>query len=199
MKKVFLFVFAFVAMTFASCGNKQGNGAAPAEEVEKDSVAIVSNSSPETVAADLQQKLQSNDAEGFKQTVKVAKEKIDEMVKAGDVEGAKAYASKVKAFVDENAEAIKQLAGGSETVSTIVNTINSIPVNAEKTVNEAGEAVKADAQKTMDDAEVAAKAKVEETKDKAKQKATEEVNKAKDKANQEVDKAANKALKKLGL
>lgn len=199
MKKVFIFAFAFAAMTFASCGNKQGGNAAPVDSVATDSVAIVDNSSAEAIASDLQSKLEANDADGFNQAVEAAKQKIDELVKAGNVEEAKAYASKVKAFVDENAETIKQLTGGEETVTSIVNTINQLPADAESTVKEAGEAVKADAEQAIEDTKAAAKQKVEETKDKAKQKATDEVNKAKDKANQEVNKAANKALKSLGL
>lgn len=199
MKKVFLFAFAFVALTFASCGNKQGGNAAQTDSVETDTVAIVDNSSAEAVANDMQAKLQANDADGFKQAVESAKLKIDELVKAGKVEEAKAYASQVKAFVDENAETIKQLAGGEETVTSIVNTISAIPTDAESTVKEAGEAVKADAQQAVEDTKAAAKQKVEETKAAAKQKATDEVNKAKDKANQEVNKAANKALKSLGI
>lgn len=210
MKKVFIFAFAFMALTCASCGNKQAGNAPQADSVATDSVAIVDNADPEAIASDLQTKLEAKDSEGFKQAVEIAKQKIDELVKAGNVEEAQAYASKVKAFVDENAETIKQLAGGNETVSSLVNTINALPASAESAVNEAGEAVKADAQQAVDDAKSAAKAKVEEaksaasakvdeTKTKAKQKAADEVNKAKDKANQEVNKAANKALKGIGL
>lgn len=199
MKKVFIFAITFMALTFASCGNKQNGNAPQTDSVETDSMATAGNADPEAVANDLQTKLEAKDADGFKQAVETAKQKIDEMVKAGKVEEAKAYASKVKTFVDENAETIKQLTGGNETVTSLVNTISAIPANAEATINEAGEAVKADAQQAVDDAKEAAKAKVDEAKDKAKQKATDEVNKAKDKANKEVNKAAEKALKGIGL
>jgi len=210
MKKVFLFAFAFVALTFASCGNKQGGNAAQTDSISADTVAVADNNSAEAVASDMQAKLEAKDADGFKQAVESAKLKIDELVKAGNVEEAKAYASKVKAFVDENAETIKQLAGGEETVTSIVNAISSIPANAESAVNEVGEAVKADAQQAVEDTKAAAKQKVEDAKAAAtqkvedakaaaKKKASDEVNKAKDKANQEVNKAANKALKGLGL
>lgn len=188
MKKVFIFAFAFTALTFASCGNKTSGSAVQTDSVETDSVAIVDSSNVEAVASDMQSKLEANDADGFKQAVETAKLKIDELVKAGKVEEAKAYASRVKAFVDENAETIKQLAGGEETVASIVNTISAIPANAESTVKEAGEAVKANAQQAVEDTKAAAKQKVEETKAAAKQKAADEVNKA-----------ADKALKGLGL
>lgn len=203
MKKLFVCAIAFMALTFASCGNKQSGNAESADSLT-DSTEVVADSTGATAVADeMKAKLEAKDAEGFNAVVAEAKQKIDELVKEGKIEEAKAYASQVKAFVDENAETIKQVANGSETVTSIVNTINALPSSAESAVNAAGEAVKSDAENAVKSAKEAAETKVSETKAAAKQKANEEVNKAankaKEKANEEVNKAANKALNKLGL
>lgn len=209
MRKLFVCAVAFAALTLTSCGNKQSGNAAPTDSIA-DTAAVVDNAEGEAVAGEMKAKLEAGDAEGFSTIVTEAKAKIDQLVKEGKVEEAKAYASKVKQFIDENAETIKQVTGGNETVSSIVSAIGAIPSSAEDAVNAAGEAVKSDAENAVNSAKEAAENKVNEAKDAAKQKANEEVDKAKQKANDavdkakqkandEVNKAANKALNKLGL
>lgn len=203
---------AFAALTFTSCGNKQSANTDSADSIA-DTTAVATDSAAseaESLASDMQAKLEANDASGFNEIVASAKQKIDELIQEGKVEEAKAYASKVKQFIDDNAETIKQVTNGDETVSSLVNTITSLPSNAEDAVDAAGEAVKSDAQNAVNTAKEAAENKVNEAKeaakqkandevDKAKQKANDEVDKARQKANNEVNKAANKALDKLGL
>lgn len=201
MRKVFVCAIAFMALMFASCGNKQSGNAAPNDSTATDSTIVAGDSidEAEAVANDMQAKLDAKDAKGLNEIVATAKQKIDELVKEGKVEEAKAYASKVKQFIDDNAEAIKTVTNGNETISSIVSTINALPSSAEGTVKAAGEAVKSDAENAVKTAKDAAETKVSEAKEAAKKKATDEVNKAKDKANEEVNKAASKALNKLGL
>lgn len=210
MRKLFVCAIAFAALAMTSCGNKQSGNAAPTDSIADTTVVAADSEEGDAVANEMKSKLEAGDANGLNTVVAQAKAKIDELVKEGKVEEAKAYASKVKQFVDENAETIKQLTGGNETISTIVSTISSLPSSAEDAVNAAGDAVKSDAENAVNaakdaaetkvnEAKDAAKQKVDEAKDAAKQKATDEVNKAKQKANDEVNKAANKALNKLGL
>jgi len=199
MKKIIVCAMAFMALTFASCGNKQNGGQTP----ETDSIANVAadenGGEAEAVASDLKAKLDAKDSKGFSEAVASAKQKIDELVKAGKVEEAKAYASKVKQFIDENAETIKQVTNGNETINSIVSTISALPASAGDAVDAAGEAVKTDAENAVKSAKEAAETKVAETKEAAKQKANDAVENAKQKTNEAVDKAASKALNKLGL
>jgi len=196
-----------MALTFAN-----GN-AVPADSIASDSLAIDTAAINGEVAAltgDMQAKLEAKDSKGLTEIVESAKQKIDELVSEGKVEEAKAYASQVKQFIDNNAETIKQVTNGDATISSIVSAISSLPTNAENAVDAAGDAVKADAENAVQSAKDAAENKANEVKDAAKQtvdnakaaakqKANEEVDKAVNKANEEVNKAANKALNKLGL
>lgn len=200
MKKIIVCAIAFMALTFASCGNKQNGNQTP----ETDSIAAAATdenggSEAEGLASDLKAALDAKDSKGFSDAVASAKQKIDELVKAGKVEEAKAYASKVKQFIDENAETIKQVTNGNATINSIVSTIKALPTDAGSAVDAAGNAVKSDAEHAVEAAKDAAATKAAETKAAAKQKADEAVDNAKQKANDAVDKAASKALNKLGL
>lgn len=197
MKKIIVCAIAIMALAFAACGNKQGGN----RNAEADSTAnaVVEGDEIEAMTSDLKAKLDAKDSKGFSEAVASVKQKIDELVKAGKVEEAKAYASKVKQFVDENAETIKSVANGNETISDIVNTISALPTNAESAVDAAGEAVKSDAENAVKSAKDAAETKATEAKEAVKQKANDAVENAKQKTNDAVDKAASKALNKLGL
>lgn len=199
MKKVFVCAIAFMALTFTSCGNKQNGNAAQTDSLTDTTAIAADGTDAEALANEMKAKLEAKDANGLNEIVTSAKQKIEELVKAGKIEEAKAYASKVKQFVDENAEAIKTVTNGDETISSIVSTISALPSNAENAVEAAGNAVKSDAENAVESAKGAAETKVNEAKEAAKQKATDEVNKAKDKANEKVNKAASDALNKLGL
>lgn len=191
MKKIFVCAIALMALMFANCGNKQNGSAENADSTATDTVAVVSEGAvgeAETLLTDLKEKLNSQDANGLEQVITSAKQKIDELVKAGKVEEAKAYAAKVKTFIDENAESIKQVAGGNSTISSIVNTISALPTDAESAVSSVGESVKSDAEKAVQSAKEEAETKATEAKESVKKKATDAV-----------DNAANKALNKLGL
>lgn len=191
---------AVMALTFAACGNKQSANTESNDSNAVDTTAVAGIAGEaDALASDLKAKLEAKDSKGFSDMIASAKQKIDELVKAGKVEEAKAYASKVKQFVDENAETIKQVTNGDATVSSIVSAIKALPADAENAVDAAGDAVKSGAENAVKSAKDAADAKVTEVKEETKAKANEAVDNAKKKASDAVDNAANKALNKLGL
>lgn len=203
MKKILVCAMAIMALSFTNCGNKQsGNADTAVDSLANETEAVATDaieSEAEALANDMKTKLDEKDSKGFSDIVATAKQKIDELVKEGKVEEAKAYASKVKQFVDENAETIKQVTNGNETINSIVSTISALPTDAQNAVDEAATAVKSDAENAVKSAKDAAETKASEAKEEAKKKANEAVDNAKQKANDAVDKAANKALNKLGL
>jgi len=200
MKKILVCAMTLMALTFAACGNKQSANVGSEDSAAVDTTAVSGIAEEaEALASDLKAKLEANDSKGFNDIVESAKQKIDELVKEGKVEEAKAYASKVKQFVDENAETIKQVTNGNATINSIVDAIKDLPSNAEEAVDAAGNAVKSDAENAVQSVKDAADTKVKEVKEDTKAKANEAVDNAKKKANDAVDKAASKALNKLGL
>lgn len=203
MKKLFIMAIACVAMGFASCGNKT------AENVDgADSAAIDSVLSADDVVSALGEKLQANDPAALAALAQQAQQTIADLIAKGDTAMAKEYASKIKEFVNTNAEKIKTIAAGNETINGLVNTVQATSIS--DLASQAAAAVKADATQAANEVKDAANEKVEDAKNAAKEKVNEAVNEqvdaAKNKANEQVDaaknkanEAANKAMNKLGL
>ena len=179
MKKIFICAIAALSMTFVSCGNKTNENAAGADSaVVTDTEAMIEEGA--TLVNDFKAKLDAKDTEGIKEVVAKAQEKIDELVKSGKVEEAKAYASKIQQFINENAETIKTVTSGNETVNNLVNTITSLP-SVDELADKAKEAVKADAAQAEEAAKEAVENKKEEVKDETKQKINEKAEEGKKK------------------
>ncbi len=194
---------ACAVMGFASCGNKTAENAEQA-----DSAAVDSVMDADAMVSALGEKLNANDPAALATLSQQAQQTIADLIAKGDTAAAKAYASKIKEFVDANAEKVKQVASGNETINGLVNTVKSTSVT--DLANQAAAAVKADANQAanqvkeatnekVQEAKDAAKEKVNEQVDAAKQKTNEKIDAAKQKANDEVNKATNKALNKIGL
>ena len=220
MRKLFIMACAVAMTTLSSCGSKT---AAPAES--QDTTATTEATTAEATEADdvvstLSSQLEAKDAKGLEATITAVKEKYAELVKAGKVEEAKAYASKAQEFLNKHTDELKAIAAGNTTVESLVNTIANLPTSAKATAAEAAtavgldanaakEAIKAGAEQTVEDAKAAAKAKAEAAKadanakvEAAKAKAANEVNKKANEVNKKVNDAvsdaAKKALKGLG-
>ncbi len=189
MKKIILFSFVVAALALASCGNKSD---ANAEGSENDSTAV----DPTEVIGDMKTMLDANNAEGFNEIVSTTQEKIESLMKEGKVEEAQAYASKLKEFIDENAETIKSVAGNDETVNSIINTISNIPESASESLKEIEGDVKDKIENAAEDAVEDVKQEIEGAVEDAKQKANEAVEDAKQKASDAVDNAVEDAKKK---
>lgn len=203
MKKLFFVALAGAVIGFASCGNKTVENAELADTAAVDSVLDA-----DAMVSALGEKLNANDPAALQTLAQQAQQTIADLIAQGDTAAAKAYASKIKEFIDTNADKVKEIASGNETINGLVNTVKS--TNVSDLASQAAAAVKADATQAANDVKDAADQKVQETKDAAKakvneqvdaakQKANEQVDAAKQKANDEVNKATNKALNKLGL
>lgn len=191
MKKIIVMALACVMVGFTSCGNKT------AENQEAvDSLATEAQvPDAETVVAQLGEKLNGDDPAAFATVASQAQEAIAKLLAAGDTVAAKEYASKIKAFVDANAEKVKKIASGNETINGLVNTVQATSIT--ELANQAAAAVKADADHAANEVKDAADQKVQEAKDAAKAKVNEQVDAAKNKANEQIDAAKNKANEKM--
>lgn len=181
-------VMAVAAISLTSCGNKSAQNAAPADETEVSSTIEAAKSLTE----ELKEKIASGDSEAIGATIQSAVEKLAELVAQGDNETAKQYQEKIKAFVDENAEKIKEVTGGDEAVSKIIDSFVNVPVKVEDAIDDAGDAIKDGAEQAVEDAKDAAAEKVDE----AKQAAAEKVDEAKQAAAEKVDEAKQAAAEK---
>lgn len=196
MKKLLIVAIAFVGLTFASCGEKNKSGEAV------DSTEVAADSASEAVPAELSalsEQLEAKDASAVEKTLETVKATYDKLVAEGKVEEAAAYASKVKAFVDEHADAIKEAANGNVTVSGIVDAVKNLPTSADAAVAGAESAVKADAAQAKSQAEDAANAVVEGAKEAAKEKVEDTKKQAADAVDKKVNEGVDKALKGVGL
>lgn len=197
MKKLLIMALALVGLTMASCGNKAKSGDA-ADSAAVDSTEAVATAAEAEVNA-LGEQLQAGDASAVEKTFTTIKEKYDELVSEGKVEEAAKYASQVKAFIDEHAEEIKNVANGNTTVSGLIDAVTNLPTNATDVANAAAAAVNADASAVKEAVEAAPEAAKEAAKAKVEEVKKEAANKVEEKANEAVNKGVDKALKGVGL
>lgn len=199
MKKVFFMASAIALMAFTSCGSKTDKTA----EATTDSTEVVAPAG-EDVVETLATQLKNNDAEGLATTIAEVKTKYAELVSAGKLDEAKAYAAQAQQYLKEHSAEITAIAGEDSQVSTLVNTIVSLPTSASATAEEAAKAIESKASETVEAAKAGVKAqgeavkaeltnKVEAKKAEAKQKANDAAAKANQKINEKTQEAAKKA------
>ena len=95
MKKLFALVAVAAAMCFGSCTEKIEEG------------LDFSKASADEVVSALADKLQTGDATVITKALETVKTQLDKLLKGADVAKVTEYASKIKAFVEQNAEALK--------------------------------------------------------------------------------------------
>lgn len=214
MKKVFMMAAAVATMlVVASCGNKQ----TPSANAEADSTTTeLADTTAATTAegentedtASLDALIANKDTKGLQTSIAAIQEHYAQLVKEGKLEEAKAYAEKMKAYLNSHAEEIKNIASGNTTITDLVNYVSKLPTDAKTTAedakkyidnlpssvaNAAKTAATTAANKAVDDVKNTANEAVSSAKKKAEEKATKAVTDAKDKANQAVEKANKKA------
>ena len=198
MKKSIRMVAAFVAaMSLTAC-----TGSTNANTSEEDSLAVVTLSEgaeAEEVVNVLEKEVEAGDAPALNKAVETIQAELREIIESGDAEKAAAYASQIKAFIDQNADKLKELDINTITLNDIINAAKALPVNAENAAEDAAAAVQADAEAAKDAAVEAAKAKADEAVEEGKAKANEAVQGAANKANEAASKAINDAANKLKL
>ena len=198
MKKSIRMVAAFVAaMSLTAC-----TGSTNANTSEEDSLAVVTLSEgaeAEEVVNVLEKEVEAGDAPALNKAVETIQAELQEIIESGDAEKAAAYASQIKAFIDQNADKLKELDINTITLNDIINAAKALPVNAENAAEDAAAAVQADAEAAKDAAVEAAKAKADEAVEEGKAKANEAVQDAANKANEAASKAINDEANKLKL
>ena len=191
MKKLFAMA-AIAVMCLTGC---TGNKVAEDLDFEK--------ATPEAVVSALAEKLQSGDATVITNALETVKAQLSKLVDAGNVEKVSEYAAKIKAFVEENAEALKGFNIDVTPLTSVIDQVAALPGAsvdaaqdaAEDAVEGAQDAVEGAvndavdaAQGAVDDAVEAGKAVVEG----AKAQANQAVEDAKAQTNQAIQDAADK-------
>jgi hypothetical protein len=205
MKKVFIIATAAMALTLASCGNKN-TSEAPAEQTE----LSAADAELENATAELAAQIETGDASKLQAAVESAKVKVAQLLK-DNPEAAKEYLTKVQDYLKENADKIKTIVGDNAAVQTAVAALADMPAEtiistlqaqldaAGQTGQEAVDAMQAAGEDAIDAAKNAAQEQVDQAKEEAQKAVNNAAEEAKKKANEQVDKAADKALKQLGL
>ena len=218
MKKLFVFAFAAIAISFASCVNNKP-AQAPEEVIDTVEAEIDAQAEAEASINALKENMEAKDASAFQTALEAIKAKVAEFI-AKNPAIAQEYLAKVQGFLKENADAIKSFVGTNAAVASLVDGIAAIPSESVEKLTGATEALKAlgiDAASLAGNAVGGAKDAVEgavegavdaagnvkdaaaEKVNEAKDAAAEKVNEAKDKAGAAIDNAAADAKKKLGL
>ena len=198
MKKIYALAAAMAVVLFSSCGGNTGSNVAEEDSLNIDTVATLEQPA-EDLQAELNQTLQDGDAAEINEAIEKVAADIQTALESGDQEAAKKYASQIKAFVDENADKLKDLDVNTLTVSSLIETVKNLPESVEATAGDAKNAVKADAEAAKADAEAKTKQAVEDAKAKASETVDEAANQAAEKADKALQDAAAKAKEKLGL
>ena len=199
MKKFVMSTMAVAAIALASCGGAQKE-AQPVDVTAEENAAV-------ELTQELAEKLENADSAAVAELTAEAAKVIEELQAAGNEAAVQAYASKVKAFVEENKEKLEGF-GLNSNLGTIVNAVANLPESVENAAEAAGEAVKADAEHVADEAKAKGEEVVEGVKQAAadkveeqKQAAQEKLNQAVEDANQKVEaekaKAKDKAIEAL--
>lgn len=152
MKKLFFAVLAIAALTISSCGNKTKN-AAEATDSLVDSTAVVDTTAlaPETqsmfkiLSYKLSDVIAKKDPKVLTTVLADIASSYKALVNAGNLKDALPFAQLVKDYVAKNAEAIKTIASGNETINGLLTTIQNLPTDAATTAEAAKAAVTNDA------------------------------------------------------
>ena len=192
MKKLFAMA-AIAVMCLTGCN--KANTAEEALDFEK--------ATPEAVVSALAEKVQAGDATAITAALETVQTQLAGLVDAGNVEKVTEYAAKIKAFVEENAEALKNFNIDVTPLTAVIDKVAAMPgaaqEAAEDAAQDAAEAAQAQAEAAADAAIDEAEAKVDAAVDAA-QKAVDDaveagkaaVEDGKAKANQAIQDAADK-------
>ena len=192
MKKIFAFAAIAAAMSLTACSGSTGKGTAEEDSLAVENI-IEEGAEPAAVVSAVAEKVQAGDATAAQDAVEALQEELKEIVESGDAEKAAAYASQVKAFVEENAQKLGELNISTLTLNDLINAAKALPTTAAETAEAAADAVKADAEAAKDAAVEAAQDQANAAAEEAQAKANAAAEEAKTKANAAVEDAANKA------
>lgn len=210
MKKIILMAAAVAAFTFTSCG---GNKTSDANAESADTTAVedaeAMTDEAVTAATEATSKLdavltaENADPSKVTEAVQAIEQKVKELQESGNLEAAAAYASKVKTYLEEHKEQLKNIDPSSLTVVDLVSAAANLPQSAKDAASEAVEAVKGDAsaakaagEAAVESAKSAAKSAVNEAKTNVENAAKAKVEEGKAKVQKKADEAVQKGAQK---
>ena len=115
MKKFFAMA-AVAAMFLTAC---TGNKIAEDLDFEK--------ATPEAVVSALAEKVQAGDATAINAALETVQTQLSKLVDAGNIEKVSQYAAKIKAFVEENAEALKNFNIDVTPLTKVIDQVAALP------------------------------------------------------------------------
>ena len=185
MKKLFAMA-AIAVMCLTGCN--KANTAEEALDFEK--------ATPEAVVSALAEKVQAGDATAITAALETVQTQLAGLVDAGNVEKVTEYSAKIKAFVEENAEALKNFNIDVTPLTAVIDKVAAMPgaaqEAAEDAAQDAAEAAQAQAEAAADAAIDEAEAKVDETVKAAEKAVDEAIETGKAKTNEAIQGAADK-------
>lgn len=189
MKKLFALAAFAAAMIFSACtGNKT---------VEED--LDFEKATPEAVVSALAEKLQAGDATTITTAIEAVQTQLNKLLENADVEKVTAYATQIKAFIDENAETLKSFNIDVTPLTNLFDQVKALPSSAEDAATDALESAQEEAEGVVNDAVDAVQGAVDDAVD-AGQKAVNDavdagkaaVEEGKTKTNEAIQNAADK-------
>lgn len=127
MKKFFAMA-AVAAMFLTAC---TGNKIAEDLDFEK--------ATPEAVVSALAEKVQAGDATAINAALETVQTQLSKLVDAGNIEKVSQYAAKIKAFVEENAEALKNFNIDVTPLTKVIDQVAALPGAAVEEAQSAAE------------------------------------------------------------
>ncbi len=146
MKKFFAMA-AVAAMFLTAC---TGNKIAEDLDFEK--------ATPEAVVSALAEKVQAGDATAINAALETVQTQLSKLVDAGNIEKVSQYAAKIKAFVEENAEALKNFNIDVTPLTKVIDQVAALPGAA---VDEAQSAAEDAVEGAVDEAQGAVEGAVD--------------------------------------
>lgn len=209
MKKIVYVAALFAAFAFASCG---GNKTSDQNGATADSVAVdepVGDAAIEDVAGaekladtymaqlDALLKEKHPDVAKLKELTSQIGAAVENLQRSGNAEVVKTYASKVKNYLEENADKLRSIDPQSVKVMDVVNAAVNLPQSVKDAAKSDGQTVKetmeSAGKQAVSDAKAAGKQAVDKAKADAKAAHDAAVKKANEKASEAVQKGADKA------
>ena len=127
MKKLFALAAFAAAMIFGACTEKIEEG------------LDFSKASADEVVSALAEKLQTGDATVITKALETVKTQLDKLLKGADVAKVTEYASKIKAFVEENAETLKGFNIDVAPLAAVFDQVSALPGAAVEEATDAAE------------------------------------------------------------
>jgi len=169
MKKLFAMAAFAAAMIFGAC----------TETKTSEEALDFEKATPESVVNTLADKVKAGDATAITAAITTVQEQLNKLASEGNVEKFSEYATKIQAFVEDNAEALKNLNIDVTPLATVLEQVKAVPGSAEDAATDALD----DAKDALDEAQDAVEGAVDDAVGAAQDAAQDAADAAQDAAN----------------